>query len=454
MSLKKSILKNSYAAAFQKIIKAGGQLILVPFFISNWGAEYYGEWITLTIVPSVLAFANFGFGSAAGNSFVLTYLRGDRAEAANINKSGIFLISMMVILGALLSISVLLFLDKLDLFEASIIPKKSAITALIFLIIARLLNFYSQLFESYFRAARKASAAINLFTLNDFFTLLTGVIILLNGYKVVAYACSQLIITIIFICIFYFRGKSFLGNSAFDIGEIKKSKLREISNKGFGYFLSPVWQSVYFQGTTFVVRIILGPESVAVFNTVRTLTRSVNQVFSFVNISIFPELQYEIGLGNWEKARKIFRMSILIVLTIAVLGILFLSVFGLWFYDIWTHNELNVTKSIWNIFILGILFNAIWWTSESVFKATNSPYKFSFIGLIFSIVSVCVTYFLTTYLGLIGAAIGSVSLDILMAIFIFPICLKILNMSRTSLFKNSLKDFIILFNQLKTKYHR
>jgi len=50
LSLKKNLLKNGLASAVQKIIKIAEQLLLVPFFISAWGAAYYGEWLTLPLL--------------------------------------------------------------------------------------------------------------------------------------------------------------------------------------------------------------------------------------------------------------------------------------------------------------------------------------------------------------------------------------------------------------------
>ena len=70
MSLKKRLVNNGLASILQKGVRVLEELFLVPFFISAWGAAYYGEWLTLTIIPSVIAFSDLGFGTAAANSFV------------------------------------------------------------------------------------------------------------------------------------------------------------------------------------------------------------------------------------------------------------------------------------------------------------------------------------------------------------------------------------------------
>jgi O-antigen/teichoic acid export membrane protein len=50
--------------------------------------------------------------------------------------------------------------------------------------------------------------------------------------------------------------------------KISKEDIKISFHKGIGYLMSPLWQAIFFQGTTFVIRITLGPTSVAIFNTV------------------------------------------------------------------------------------------------------------------------------------------------------------------------------------------
>ena len=227
--------------------------------------------------------------------------------------------------------------------------------------------------------------------------------------------------------------------------------LNEITKKGLGYLMFPAWQAIYFQGTTLAVRIVLGPEAVAIFNTVRTLSRSVNQLLNIVSSSIFPELQFEIGQGNEVKAQKIYRFSIISSFLIAFVGVVFLAFFGLWFYKIWTHNELIVPPLMWYIFVLGVLFHAFWWSSEPVFRAKNEPYKFAVSGVFAALVSVGLTYIFSKYLGITGAALGALGLDVLMALIILPLSAKMLNMTVKDIFSHGLNDIKKIYNDIKLK---
>ena len=439
----KGVLSNATAMIVQKIVRVLDQLLLVPFFLTAWGAAYYGEWLTLSIIPSVLAFSDLGFGSAVCNGFVLSYAGGDKQSAANLNKSGWIIITGCILLGAFLTALLMLLGDYFDIFNKSLIPAQEAMTAVTLMITARLLSFYTQLVEGYFRSARKAALGSFLGSGQQIANILIGIVVLLAGYGIVGYAASQLLVSVVFNLVYYLVGKRQIDLRGYH-GKIVKSDIQMIVSKGMGYLMTPVWQSIYFQGGTFVVRLTLGPESVAVFNTVRTVCRSVNQMFSIVNGSIFPDLQYEYGRGNMNTVHRLFRIAIVFSMLIGLLGTIFLMIFGLDIYQWWTKSVLSVPIDVWHTFMIGILLNAVWWTSVVTYRMTNQPYHFAIMSTIAATVSVAGSYFLSFYLDLWGAALGTILYDIIMMFYVLPDSCHLLNMKVKDLFVHMKEDAAFL----------
>lgn len=435
MSIIKGIISNGLANVVQKIVRIADQLLLVPFFLTQWGAATYGEWLTLTIIPSVLAFSDLGFGSAVSNSFVLAYASGDKQKAADLRKSGFWIITFSVLLGFLLTAIAMIVCTKMHLFDKSHINEHDAMLAVIFMMVARLLTFYTQLVEGFYRGARKAALGSFLGSGNYLINIIVGFIVLMLGYGVAAFAFSQLVIAIIYIICYSIWGCSLVNFEGYK-GIILKSDITDITKKGMGYLMTPIWQSVYFQGTTFVVRIALGPEAVAIFNTVRTVCRSVNQLFSIINASIFPDLQYEYGQGHIETVRKYFRVAVLLSMVIGFTGCIVLVLFGLDLYGWWTNNVLTVPHSVWNVFMVGVLLNAVWWTSVVTYRMTNQPYHFAIASTITAFVSVGLTYVLSYPLGLLGAAIGCTMFELVMAVYVLPDSCRLLGIKTIDLFSN------------------
>lgn len=446
-SITKGIISNGLANVVQKVVRILDQLLLVPFFLTSWGAAYYGEWLTLSIIPSVLAFADLGFGSAVSNSFVLAYAAGDKQRAANLNKSGYLAISLSVALGILLTVVILLFGNSLQLFHKSLIPAHEAMLAVSLMMTARLLGFYNQLVEGYYRSARKAAWGSLLGSGLHVVNILAGLGVLLAGGGIVGYTCSQLIVSVVFTSLYICMGRRLIDLSSFR-GRILKEDLKQITVKGMGYLMTPIWQSIYFQGGTFVVRLTLGAESVAVFNTVRTVCRSVNQTYSIINASIYPDLQYEYGRGNMQTVHRLFRIAVLFSMLIGIIGTLFLMFFGLDLYEWWTQSVLSVPTDVWWTFMIGILFNAVWWTSVVTYRMTNQPYHFAIMSTLSACISVGCSYFMSLSWGLLGASIGAVIYDAIMMFYVLPDSCHLLGLKVKDIVIPFKQDYIILRDKL------
>ena len=451
MSIIRGVISNGLANVVQKIVRIADQLLLVPFFLTHWGAAVYGEWLTLTIIPSVLAFSDLGFGSAVCNSFVLAYAAGDKQKAADLRKTGFWIITLTIILGLLLTVVAMVMGTKMHLFEKSQIQAQDAMIAVVCMMVARLLTFYTQLVDGFFRGVRKAALGSLFGSGSYLLNIAVGLIVLLMGYSVAIFAFSQLVIAVINIIVYSVYGCRLINLQGYK-GRILKRDMNDIVKKGMGYLMTPVWQSVYFQGTTFVVRITLGAEATAIFNTIRTVCRSINQMFSIINASIFPDLQYEYGQGHIETVHKYFRVAVISSMIIGLIGCSILVIFGLDIYGWWTNSVLTVPHSVWYVFMLGAFFNAVWWTSVVTYRMTNQPYHFAIASTVMSFVSVGLSYVLSCPFGLLGAAVGSTVFELVMAIYVLPDSCRLLGMKVQDLFTNIGNDiFLIKSKFLKSK---
>jgi O-antigen/teichoic acid export membrane protein len=445
MSVRKRFLKNGLAAVLQKTVRILDQLLLVPFFISAWGTSFYGEWLTLMIVPTVLGFSDLGFGTAAANSFVLWHVSGNKKRANDIFSSGFFAISSIVAVGALLSFGFIYIGNNTEILSASIIPKEDAVYAVSAMMAARIFSFYQQLYEARFTAARKSHLSINANTIHSLVVLGASISILLMGHGVVVFSAVNLLISIGYtIAYAFFANKTLPLDNEYK-GVIIKKDLIEIFKKGISYLMTPIWQAIFFQGTTLIVRVVLGPAAVTLFNTVRTVTRAINQFYTMIISTTLSEMQFEVGKENFSKVRKIFRVGLAVILFMALAGMGALFFFGGEVYELWTRKSLNPPELMWNIFMAGIIFNALWWPTSFIFQVMNRPRDLAVFGVFGSVVSVAVSYFLTVAYGIVGAAVGSVAMDLILCAFILPRGCRLIGQSIKTLPQDIFIDLRQLF---------
>lgn len=441
--LAKGIIGNGLAQITLKVIRILDQLLLVPFFLLVWGDAYYGEWLTISIIPAILGFTDLGIGAAAGNSFVLAYTGDNKQHAANIRKSGIVIISCSILLGAILTVIVLWAAEGLHLFDKTLISAKDAIVAISLLMTAKLFSFFHQLIEGYFRGERKSALGSFIYSIHPTTNLLVGFCALYAGCGVIGYALSQLIASVLFTTAFLIIGNKMIDLKGYK-GQLIISDVKTIAMKGLGYMMNPIWQSIFFQGSTLVVRMVLGPESVAIFNTMRTACRSISQGFSIIIAAVFPELQYEYGKGNIVIVHRLFRLSVLVSVFIGGLGSVLLALFGLEIYNLWTLNTLIVSYDIWLILILGVFLNSVWWTGIIVYSVVNKPYHFAVISIVSACLSIIASYCLSLYFGLWGAIFGSILFEIMMLFYVLPDSCSLLGMKVCDLFSHSKEDYTFI----------
>lgn len=445
-NLAKGIIGNGLAQITIKVIRAIDQLLLVPFFLLYWDKCYYGEWLTLSIIPTMLGFSEFGVGTAAGNSFVLAYTNGDKQQSANIRKCGITIISFTILLGIIFTIIVLLICNYFNVFEKTLIPADEAIAAVSLLMLAKFSFYFNHLTEGCFRGARRAALGSFMYSGYSVMNIIAGLCALWGGCGVLGYAFSQFVVSILYTIIYWNIGTRLVDLQGYR-GCLVITDIKKILVKGLGYMMNPIWNSLYFQGSTFVVRILLGAESVAAFNTMRTACRSVSQMFNVVNGSILPEMQYEYGKGNVSVVHRLFRISILISIFIGIIGTIFLCLFGLDIYNLWTQSVLPVSKEIWYTFVVGILFNGVWWTAIVAYSVTNKPYHFGVASIIAACLSLGMNYVLSIYLGLWGTVLGTVLFDVIMMIYILPDSCCLLGMKTIDIFIHIKDDYYLIKNK-------
>lgn len=440
MSLKKRLLKNGLSSLLLKLATIAEQLLLVPLFISAWGADYYGEWLTLAILPSIAGLLDLGFASAVANSFILKYVAGDKNEAGTIYRSGLFSLHFIVFFSTILSFFIVLLLNYLDVFDKLLIDKNKAIIVVLILIFSKIVTFYKELYEAFFIASRKYNLSVNIQTIYSICIILASSIILSWNGDIILFSVVNLTITVSYVLIYALIAKNNLSID-FSKGQVLQSEVRNLFKVGFGYLLAKVWEAVFFQGTTFIVRIVVGPVAVAIFNTVRKLSRTIYQANALVVSSMIPELQYCIGEKQLVHARKLFRLGVFIVMVISGLGILFLLTFGPSFYQFWTRKEISPPIVMWVLFIVGIIFNSLWSIASEVILAANKPYSFTIVASIMAVVAVVTSYVCGLYFGLSGVAVGGVVMDVVLCFYLLPFSCRLLSQPFYRLFSSVGLDF-------------
>lgn len=402
-------------------------LILVPFFLAYWGPDRYGEWITLTAIAAVLALCNFGVSAAAANGFVLHYAHGNQREAGKIMRAGKVLLLFTILVGCLVAFLGLFAAFYLGFLQMFSVPVSVSVPVILVVGVSGLIAFFVELNEAWFRAARKAHLAMN-WEAGMYLTRITVTAgLLMAGQGMIAVAIADLLITLTGAGLMEIVGKRMLRDVSLLDGSPSMDDLKKLVQKGWAYVMTPVRRVIYIDGMTFVVRILGGPEMVVLFSTLRTFTNSIVNAFTLVNASILPEFQIAFGAGRKKMARQIFYLSFGVICFIALGGVISMLILGPWLYGLWTGGVLIVNQSTWILSLIAVGICATSCTAAEVLRWTNRPELLAIAGVLAASLAVVVAFFTITLLGVDGAFVGLIVMEVVMAACALPAACRILD---------------------------
>lgn len=203
--------------------------------------------------------------------------------------------------------------------------------------------------------------------------------------------------------------------------------IRKLFRPALAYMAFPAGNAFSLQGMTIVVGATLGPIAVVMFSTVRTLTRFAYQMVDMITNSVWTELAVAFGVGNRQLARNIHRCACQASLGLSFTAILFLSLFGVRIYGYWTHHQILMDINLFHLLLLEVLANAFWFTSSVVSMACNRHERQAMVYLLATALSLPLAYILIPWLGLKGAAISLLMVDLCMIGYVLGHSLALLH---------------------------
>ena len=403
------------------------QLVSVPIFLHIWGPKLYGEWLLLSAVPIYLGLTDFGFGSAAGTDMTMQVARGETKAALEVFQSTWVLTTVAsAAIGLCVVVAVWAFPVRRWL-NISILSSGQVTAILCILCVFVLLDLQWTVIAAGFRCDGNYALGALLGNIVRFGVSAAGTL------AVVFHVSPP------WVALTILAGR-FLGNHACRLALRRKSPwlrygyshahssiIRRLCNPAIAYMAFPAGNSFSLQGMTIVVGAVLGPIAVVMFSTTRTLTRFAYQMVDTIANSVWPELSAAFGAGDRLLAKKLHRCACQASLGLSLAAILILMLFGNGIYDQWTHHKLLMDHRLFQLLLIEVLANSLWFTSSIVPVACNCHGRVAAIFLLTTALSLPVAYLLMPRYGLPGAGISLLLVDLGMISYVFKRSLSLLH---------------------------
>jgi O-antigen/teichoic acid export membrane protein len=418
MKLKAALIRNSLASGWGKISTVLFRLIQIPVLLSFLGVEDYGRWLVLYSFPSWISLANLGFGSVASNEMSMAAAAGNLDKAKTVYSTTLALVSAIFVAGLLLVSGIVPFLPSEKLLKLPAERHTEITLVIIWFTISTLLTFFGEVYEARFRSARKAHMPVILYSFRPWFELLGMVVVLQFSHRFDYLAIAVLCTTVIYTIAMKWLSYRSIREITFSTSFIQKAQFRPLFKKGLSFQAFPLGNALIFQGNILVVQVILGPVAVAIFGSVRTLVRSINQMFELINQVMWPELSLLFGVGDYTRIARLHRIGVAVSIAAAFFCVACLALVGQPLYAFWTHNSIPLQQSLLLLFLLPIPFNALWFTSSVIHMASNQYEGLAVRYLIAMVLAIIACAILSQLFGIKGAAVSTLISDIVLIPFV------------------------------------
>jgi O-antigen/teichoic acid export membrane protein len=401
------------------------QLVQVPVFLKFWSVPLYGEWMIVTAVPSYLNISNMGFGEVAGNEMTMMMARDDREGALRAFQSCWWLIISICAACISLLATALCFFPAANLLRLHAISPTDTKWIIFYLGCSVLLGQLETLLQASYRCI--ARYAYGAFVKSAYSLIAFGIMIVPVFFHggpraaALAFALANVFFTII-LC---FMVRHDIPWIRFGWSHASFAEIRRLAAPAIAFMAFPVGNALNLQGTLMAVGYALGPTSVVVFGTARTVSRVALQMVQMVNNTFSPELSSSFGQKNIQLIRTLHRRACQIALFIALLIVLLMLTIGPWFLTHWTRGHVPPSRPLLAILLTVVAFYALWSTSSVLLSSTNQHQKLAVYYILGTSITIVFTYILAKHYGLYGAAGSLLISEIIMNIYVLPTSLRI-----------------------------
>ncbi len=429
------LLKGALANGFGLLVIVVNQLLSVPFLLSFWGTNLYGEWLLLSAIPAYLSISDLGFGTVAANEMSMLVAKGDRKSALEVFQS-VFVIIGIISLSLILLLLVIIWKIPFESwFHLTVLTHTAIVQVVILWVFIAFMGLQDSLLEAGFRC--DGNFAMGTFFLNLRYlleTLSLIAVVYLGAHPVIAAAS----IASVRLCGFIALRLLLKRKSPWVVYGFSKASfldVKRLASPAIAFMAIPFGNALSLQGMVLAVGVVIGPAAVVVFSVTRTVSRIVSQFIISINGSVRPEISMAYGKGDLGLVGKLHRMSSQFSLWLASAIIMVLLLTGGWLIRIWTHGKIEIDYALFSLMMLVTLASSFWYASSVVLMAVNRHQKMAVVYLVGTSISLLLALLLMPKWGLNGAAVSLLAVDMIMTAYVISASLSLTGGSLSSFVK-------------------
>lgn len=423
--LRTRLFKGTGAQALSQAVQIIIRLTEIPLLLGFWGPQLYGEWLMISAIPVYLSIGDGGFSTAACREMTMRSGSGDRKGALTVFQSAWLLLIAVSIITFILAFCIIKIAPIHDWLGFTIMSDQSARLVLLLLVTHVLVGFQGGLLNGGFWVTGRYPSGMYFQAMTQFLEFCgLAIAVIFDGGPVQA-ATGFLWGRVCGISLMWLGQRRASPWLRHGFAHASLYELRRLTAPAFASLAFPLGNALNIQGMRLVVGLALGPVAVAVFTPLRTLSNLAKQPRAVINRLIEPEMALAYGAEDSSLFGRLFLKSCQLSFWGCLLTALMVGVAAHWVFPSWTSGKVVMQWPTFLLLLAGVLVNSIWYTALMVPYATNRHVRIAvFYSLIYGVGAFVMGYFGAKGLGLNGAALSLMIVEIVMAVIIIHEALR------------------------------
>ncbi len=407
------VVAGAASGALGHVITLVGQVVTVPLFFWAWGAQRYGEWLTLSAAAAYLALLDFGMGLYVVNSLTAHYVEGDAGEYRRVLGTSLALYLSIaggvIVLGGL----ALAFVSPRWWLGLAATDDLTARFVGFLLVVQMAWTIPHGLLLGMYRTFGEFHVGAMIRNVQQVLALGGMVAVLTFGGSLAEVAAIPLVAAAVSTAYVLHDLRRRHSSVPVVVGPLDVRLAVRLLGPSLVFLAIPLSLALTVQGSVLLVNALFGAAAVALFVTVRTLVNALRQLVGLLNHPTWPEF---IGLrarNDYTTLRAAHRLLVKVCLALTASFAIFLHFAGGEIVSLWTAGRIQPDQQLLDAFLVLAVAQTIWLTSSSFPLAFNRHYKVAACYVLSGTLGLAAAWILGRELGLVGVVMGLLVADML-----------------------------------------
>lgn len=402
------ILRSLGADTLGQLLNIGIRLMLIPLFLSTWGAAAYGEWLILTALAAWFALGDLGGQLYFINRLTAEWAGGKIDQFQRVLSTALLL--FIVISGVMLCI-VLLALSWLPLVSwlgVKVVDHDIAKAVLLLMALRFLVSLPFGILLGIYRAIGTQATSVMFGNLVLLLQFVASAVALLAGAGMLFLAALEVLPLVLVLAVVMLDLRRRLPKEVglFVLSKADKSIFLSAISPSLHFLGLQVSAAMMVQGSILVLAKTLGPIEVATFSSMRTASNVMARFMGMLAHSAWPEITRLASLGQGLDLEKLFRLVLHLALLVGICFLVVIAHSGENLYIWWLNGSLPY--DYWAMYLLScqVVITILWTWGGNLLMATNSHAQYARWQFPVNLLALFLCYYGSVKFGLFGAVAG------------------------------------------------